>query len=86
MLCDCQRRDKIPEKGLKRLNNLKHDLDYLVSLAFADAIASCETKGEMSYYRLWMFGDDSKPLISSYEKNEIDSVMNKLKRANSNTI
>lgn len=84
MLCDCQRRDeyafdKIAEKGLKRLNNLKHDLDYLVSLAFADAIASRETTGEMSYYRRWMFGDGSKPLISSYKKDKIDSVMNKFK-------
>ena len=63
----------------KSLANTKHDLDYLISLAFADAIASCEITGEMSYYRRWMFGDNSKPLISSYEKSEIDSVMKKLK-------
>ena len=73
---DRQRRNKPFEKSL---TNTKHDLDYLISLAFADAIASRETTGEMSYYRRWMFGDDSKPLISSYEKDEIDSVMNKLK-------
>ena len=73
---DRQRRNKPFEKSL---TNTKHDLDYLISLAFADAIASREATGEMSYYRRWMFGDDSKPLISSYEKDEIDSVMNKLK-------
>ena len=84
MLCDSQRRGedtfkKVSKKFEKRLINTKHDLDYLILLAFADAIASGETRGEMSYYRRWMFGDDSKPLISSYEKDEIDSVINKLK-------
>ncbi len=68
------------------LVNTKHDLDYLVSLPFADAIASRETSGEMSYYRRWMFGDGSKPLISSYEKDKIDSVMNKLKYGSTNKI
>ena len=84
MLCDSQRRGedtfkKVSKKFEKRLINTKHDLDYLVSLAFADSIASGETRGEMSYYRRWMFGDDSKPLLSSYEKDEIDSVIDKLK-------
>ena len=84
MLCDSQRKGKdafkeISKKTEKALINTGYDLQYLISLAFADAIASCETKGEMSYYRRWMFGDDSKPLISSHKKNEIDSVMNKLK-------
>ena len=74
--CDRQRRDSPFEKGLA---NTKHDLDYLVSLAFADAIASGETQGEMSYYRQWMFGDDSKTIIFSYEKDQIDSVMDRLK-------
>ena len=50
----------------KKLINTKHDLDYLVSLAFADAIASCETTGAMSYYRQWIFRD-SKPQLSSRE-------------------
>ena len=76
MSCDRQRRDSPFEKGLA---NTKHDLDYLVSLAFADAIASGETQGEMSYYRQWMFGDDSKTIIFSYEKDQIDSVMDRLK-------
>lgn len=84
MLCDSQKKGEdafkeISKKTKKALINTGHDLDYLTSLAFADAIASCETKGEMSYYRRWMFGDDSKPLISSHEKDEIDSVIKKLK-------
>ena len=84
MICDSQRKGEaafkvISKKTKKTLINTGYDLDYLTSLAFADAIASCETKGEMSYYRRWMFDDDSKPLISSHKKNEIDSVMNKLK-------
>ncbi len=91
VICDSQRRGEaafreISETSRERLINTKHDLDYLVSLPFADAIASGETRGEMSYYRRWMFGDDSKPLISSYEEDKIDSVMNKLKYGSTNKI
>ena len=61
----------------KKLINTKHDLDYLVSLAFADAIASKEKK-EMFYFRQWMFGD-TKPLIDSHEPEDIARVMDSLK-------
>ena len=76
IFCDCGRRGenafrKISERYKKRLYNIKHDLDYLTLLAFADAIASRETKGEQYYYRRWMFGDSSKSSISSYEKEQI---------------
>lgn len=76
VFCDCGRRGEnafkeISESYKKRLYNITYDLDYLVLLAFADAIASGETKGELSYYSRWMFGDSSKPLISSYEKEQI---------------
>ena len=81
--CDRLRRDSPLEKGLI---NTKSDLDYLVSLAFADAIASGETRGEMSYYRQWMFGCDSKPLISSYEEDQIHSVMDSLKNGTTGEI
>lgn len=57
--------------------NTKHDLDYLMSLAFADAIASKDKK-EMSYFRQWMFGD-KKPLIDSYCPEKIARVMDSLK-------
>ena len=84
ILCDCRHReDRTLWKGLV---NTKHDINYLVSLAFADAIASCETRGEMSYYRRWMFGDDSKPLISGYEKDQIDPIMDQLKRGSTDKI
>ena len=63
------------DKVVKRLANAKHDLDYLVSLAFADGIASCETKGEMSYYRRWMYGD-AKPQLCSRDTDEIACFMN----------
>ena len=69
MFCDWLRRDApdsfedLSDKAKKRWINIKHDLEYLVSLAFADAIASGETQGEQSYYRRWMFGD-TKPLIT----------------------
>ncbi len=71
--CDreCRGKDKFKKISNKKLANIKHDLDYLVLLAFADAIASRETKGEQFYYRRWMFGDGSKPLIRSYEKEQI---------------
>ena len=81
--CERQRRDSPFKEGLI---NTKHDLDYLVSLAFADAIASGETQGEMSYYRQWMFGPDSKPLISCYEKSQIHSMMDKLKNGTTGEI
>ena len=88
IFCDCGRRGenafrKISEKYKKRLYNIKHDLDYLTLLAFADAIASRETKGEQYYYRRWMFGDASKPSISSYEKNQI---MHKLRQISKITV
>ena len=57
--------------------NTSYDLDYLVSLAFADAIASKDKK-EMSDFRQWMFGD-TKPLIDSYCPKEIARVMDSLK-------
>lgn len=84
LLCDSQRQGEatfkeISEKLKKCLINTQHDLDYLVSLAFADAIASCETKGAMSYYRKWMFGD-AKPQLCSYEPDQITRFMDKLKR------
>ena len=82
VLCDSQRQGKdtfkkIPEKFKKRLINTKHDLDYLISLAFADAIASCETTGAMSYYSKWMY-DDAKPQLCSHDPDEIARFMNKL--------
>ena len=81
LFCDTQRKDEdsfnISKDTEKRLINTGHDLDYLVSLAFADVIASHD-KREMSDYRQWMFGD-AKPLIDSYEPEEIASVMDSLK-------
>ena len=67
----------IYEVPREHLLNTKHDLDYLVSLAFADAIASTDKK-EMSYFRQWMFGD-AKPLIDSYESEKIARVMDNIK-------
>ena len=61
----------------KKLINTKHDLDYLISLAFSDAIASCETTGAMSYYRKWIFRD-AKPQLCSHDPDEIACFMNKL--------
>lgn len=75
VFCDCLRRGedfrKPSEKQKERLYNKIYDLDYLILLTFADAIASRETKGELFYYRRWMFGDRSKSLIRSYEKEQI---------------
>lgn len=76
VFCDCLRLGKDTFRKLskghrKRLINIRHDLDYLILLAFADAIASREAKRELFYYRRWMFGDASKPLIRSYEKEQI---------------
>lgn len=83
LLCDSQRQGvatfkEISKKFKNRLINTQHDLDYLVSLAFADAIASRETTGAMSYYRKWMFGD-AKPQLCSYEPDQITRFMDKLK-------
>jgi hypothetical protein len=47
----------LPEGARKRWVNIKHDLDYLISLAFADGIASGETSGEQFHYRRWLYGD-----------------------------
>lgn len=67
MFCDHVRQGAtctadIQGKARKRWVNRKHDLDYLICLAFADALASNESAGEQNAYRLWMYGD-SKPLI-----------------------
>lgn len=85
IFCDCGRRGeyafrRISEKYEKRLYNIIHDLDYLTLLAFADAIASRETKGEQSYYRRWMFGDASKSSISSYEKEQIMHILRQVSK------
>ena len=85
VVCDCLRLGKnafgkLSKGHRKRLINVKHDLDYLVLLAFADAIASCETKGELFYYRRWMFGDRSKSLIRSYEKEQIVHTFRQMSR------
>ena len=61
----------------KKLTNTKHDLDYLLSLAFSDALASCETTGAMSYYSKWMY-DDEKPQLCSHDPDKIARFMNKL--------
>lgn len=68
ILCDYIRQGKPSFEVLgagasKRWINRKHDLDYLVSLAFADAIATNETAGEMAHYCRWMYGD-AKPCIA----------------------
>ena len=78
MYCYSQYQGKnIHKTSKEKLINTKHDLDYLISLAFADAIAS-KDKREMFYFRQWMFGD-TKPLIDSYEPEEIARVMDSLK-------
>ena len=79
MYCYSQYRGKknIHEASRESLMNTKHDLDYLMSLAFADAIASKDKK-EMSYFRQWMFGD-TKPLIDSYCPEKIARAMDSLK-------
>ena len=81
LFCDTQRKDAgsfyISECFKERLVNTSYDLDYLVSLAFADVIASHD-KREMSDFRQWMFGD-TKPLIDSYCPEKIARVMDSLK-------
>ena len=83
LLCESQRRGadalkKVGKKLEKHLINAKHDLDYLISLAFADGIASCEKK-EMSYFQKWMYGD-TKPRLCSHDPGEIVRFVNELKR------
>ncbi|MCK6469037.1 MAG: hypothetical protein L6Q53_12690 [Candidatus Brocadia sinica] len=51
---------KLPTLTQKKWINRKHDLDYVVSLAFADAIATNESKGELSRYVRWMYGSSKK--------------------------
>ena len=85
VFCDCLRQGKnafgkLSKGHRKRLINVKHDLEYLILLAFADAIASRETKGELFYYRRWMFGDRSKSLIRSYEKEQIVHTFRQMSR------
>ena len=85
VFCDSLRRGedtfrKPSEKQKERLYNKIYDLDYLILLAFADAIASRETKGELFYYRRWMFGDRSKSLIRSYEKEQIVHTFRQMSR------
>lgn len=85
VFCDCLRQGKnvfgkLSKGHRKRLINVKHDLDYLILLAFADAIASREKKGELFYYRRWMFGDRSKSLIRSYEKEQIVHAFRQMSR------
>ena len=78
MYCYSQYQGKnIHQIPREKIINTKHDLDYLISLAFADAIASKDKK-EMSDFRQWMFGD-TKPLIDSYCPKEIARVMDSLK-------
>ncbi len=91
LFCDCQRQGKhdfreISENHKKPLHNKTRDLDYLVLLAFADAIATRETRGELCYYRRWMFGDTSKPSISYFDKKRIGSFMDKLRHMSKITI
>ena len=88
LFCDTQRKDEgsfyISERFKERLVNTSYDLDYLISLAFADAIASHD-KREMSDYRQWMFGD-TKPLIDSYCPENIARVMDSLKEDSSDRL
>ena len=63
----------------KKFINAKHDLDYLISLAFADGIASFETK-EMYYFWKWMYGD-TKPRLDSFDPDRIIHFVNDLKRS-----
>lgn len=75
--CDCRHEGE--QTFGEKFKNAKHDLDYLISLAFADGIASFETKSEMSYYRKWMYGD-TKPRLDSHKPNKIVRFVNDLKR------
>lgn len=88
LFCDTQRKDEgsfyISECFKEHLVNTSYDLDYLISLAFADAIASHD-KREMSDFRQWMFGD-TKPLIDSYCPENIARVMDSLKEDSSDRL
>ena len=91
VFCDCLRQGKDTFRKLskghkKRLINVKHDLDYLILLGFADAIASRKTKEELFYYRRWMFGDRSKPSISTYENERIGLFVQNLSQISKITI
>ena len=84
LFCESQRRGADTRKNVskkleKRLINAKHDLDYLISLAFADGIASFETK-EMYYFWKWMYGD-TKPRLDSFDPAKIARFVNDLKRS-----
>ena len=69
----------VSKKLEDRLKNAIQDLNYLTLLAFADGIASCETEGEMSYWRKWMYGD-TKPRLGCFDRDEIVRFVNDLKR------
>lgn len=87
LVTDCYRQYRgknIHYASTESLMNTKHDLDYLMSLAFADAIASKDKK-EMSDFRQWMFGD-TKPLIDSYCPEKIARVMDSLKESSSDRL
>ncbi len=47
----------------KKLANTKFDLEYLVLLKYADAIASNETSGDLALLRRWLYGE-AKPQIT----------------------
>lgn len=60
---DCPRFEDLGENARHRWINRKHDLDYLIALSRADAIATAETNGEMLHFCRWMFGN-SKTVIT----------------------
>ena len=76
--CDCRHEGE--QTFGKKFINAKHDLDYLISLASADGIASCETKRAMSYFRKWMYGD-TKPCLDFFDPDCIIHFVNDLKRS-----
>ena len=93
VFCDCLRQGKgkdtfrkLSKGHRKRLINIIHDLDYLILLEFADAIASRKTKGELFYYRRWIFGGRSKPSISTYENERISLFVQNLSQISKITI
>ena len=55
--------ENLAQPAQNRWINRKHDLDYLITLSRADAIATAETAGEMYHFCRWMYRD-SKTLIS----------------------
>lgn len=63
LVCDYVRQGEtdfaeIQAKARKKWVNRMHDLDYLILLNWADAIASNETAGEQYAYRTWMYGNE----------------------------